>query len=513
MSSEAALLEEISRLSGAIDRKKTTSEKPQHKPHQRPPPHHSGPSFHKPPYRSRQPYTTEYVPNKRPSASQASTPLKDVVIDGVTFESNGKKLIRKDAPHAVPAASGSSSGLSTGSTQPLGVAASDPGIAPSKPIPQPTSAPQPQAAKTLVRTRNGLIAADRYKPVTQKAASRAQLLARPTRPRYPPVVTGYPKRAIPGRNLTLNKKRDSAKLKKYQKQCKHFTRTGASTQVMESTAKPQSYQTCFWGSCLAWPDPHLQEFATVASPAHTNTTPRKLRFVLSSSQRSVPSRTSLKNAPFLTTRLQTVPLSARDLVLQANATKAPPVFTRMSERGPKSAFAVILPFLDIATGVCKRMGLKGAAGCKLPHVIRANQKRIGIAKVPKNADASATPLPNTTASTSQVPPTPTNVSTSPRQSKGIALLGSRPTDVDTFTGKKRASPEREGVSSTTGISVGFDDGDEFISLTFLESDDEEEDEDEDEDEDDAEEGEEGDEADDSVQDDEMADALHPTDSP
>ncbi|KAG8987708.1 hypothetical protein FRB90_003199, partial [Tulasnella sp. 427] len=90
MSSEAALLEEINRLSGAINRRKTTQPPPQPTYRGR---GRGGPPY-KPSYRSRGGFT-EYTPISRPGVAGPSQQTREVVVDGVTFQSNGKTLVRK----------------------------------------------------------------------------------------------------------------------------------------------------------------------------------------------------------------------------------------------------------------------------------------------------------------------------------------------------------------------------------------------------------------------------------
>ncbi|KAG8877590.1 hypothetical protein FRB98_006625, partial [Tulasnella sp. 332] len=400
---ESALLEEIQRLSGAINQRKTVQ----------PPPHPAtrgrgrGRIPYSPTsYRPAKASFTDYVPNQRPGATSSNVPPpKEVIIDGVAFQSNGKTLVRKSAtsPSALPINPTASSMTSQAST------------------PKPTSAsvsPQVRTAglpttinpggQPLIRTRNGLIAADRYKTPIVKLELNAPI-KRPgsmaSRARFNPGVTGYSKRANPGRNLTLNKNGNQPrrKPKKYEKQCKHFTRTGAMCDAA-----------------------HLRECPDFAE-----------------------------------------------------------------------------------TGICKKMGLKGAAGCKLPHVIRANnQQRIGIAKAPK-ADLAQQRRSAAVA-------TATPATASPTLSTNIEPLKRK---IDNVGGDIVLDQKKRRVSSAITGSIervlvdagagGAEDNNDFISLTFMESDDEGED-----DEDEDEEADDDDDDDDDEDDDdgsENADAEEPPD--
>ncbi|KAG1797558.1 hypothetical protein EV424DRAFT_1441953 [Suillus variegatus] len=97
--SDAALKEEIARLTGAISQHKSTQQSvesfsaprsnayfnPKYKP----------PAFYRP--SEYQKPATKYIrpPTKPPRPPQASS-TRDVVIDGVTFESSTRSLVRKD---------------------------------------------------------------------------------------------------------------------------------------------------------------------------------------------------------------------------------------------------------------------------------------------------------------------------------------------------------------------------------------------------------------------------------
>lgn len=134
------------------------------------------------------------------------------------------------------------------------------------------------------------------------------------------------------------------------------------------------------------------------------------------------------------------------------------------------------------TGVCKKMGLKGAAGCKLPHVIRANQQRVGIAKA--RPQVVSAPAAEASQEQPQQPTSPT--------------MGKRKVESDEATSpgrkkQKRLSPDDEvsgeAAANTESILAGpMEDSNEFISLTFLESDEEEGDEEDDDNEDEEEDG-------------------------
>jgi len=118
------------------------------------------------------------------------------------------------------------------------------------------------------------------------------------------------------------------------------------------------------------------------------------------------------------------------------------------------------------------MGLKGAAGCSLPHVIRANQQRVGIAKAKPQAVAAPA------AETSQAP---AQHSTGQTAASGKRKVDSE-VDMSPDQKKRRLSPDEE---ETNGANASVDpsyagppeDSNEFISLTFLESDEEDDDDD------------------------------------
>ncbi|KAG8873505.1 hypothetical protein FRB97_006664 [Tulasnella sp. 331] len=433
---ESALLEEIQRLSGAINQRKTVQ----------PPPHPAtrgrgrGRIPYSPTsYRPAKASFTDYVPNQRPGATSSNVPPpKEVIIDGVAFQSNGKTLVRKSAtgPSALPINPTASSMTSQAST------------------PKPTSAsvsPQVRTAglpttinpggQPLIRTRNGLIAADRYKTPTVKLELNAPI-KRPgsmaSRARFNPGVTGYSKRANPGRNLTLNKNGLSHDPTPERTPiCTRFSTTG----------------DCYKGSDCLYP--------------HFHVGPKKG--------------------------------ICRDFAVLGYCIK-----------GAMCDAAHLRECPDFAeTGICKKMGLKGAAGCKLPHVIRANnQQRIGIAKAPK-ADLAQQRRSAAVA-------TATPATASPTLSTNIEPLKRK---IDNVGGDIVLDQKKRRVSSAITGSIervlvdagagGAEDNNDFISLTFMESDDEGED-----DEDEDEEADDDDDDDDDEDDDdgsENADAEEPPD--
>jgi len=128
------------------------------------------------------------------------------------------------------------------------------------------------------------------------------------------------------------------------------------------------------------------------------------------------------------------------------------------------------------------MGLKGSAGCHLPHVIRANQKRIGIAKVPRYleaASASATPAAFPIMDTA-----PTLVADAIEEPSAWNEPGAS-TDVSSTS---PAAVSAGMPAMAISPSAGPVDPEEFISLTFEESDEDDEDEDEDDDDEDDDDG-------------------------
>ncbi|KAG8911059.1 hypothetical protein FRC00_007133, partial [Tulasnella sp. 408] len=158
------------------------------------------------------------------------------------------------------------------------------------------------------------------------------------------------------------------------------------------------------------------------------------------------------------------------------------------------------------TGICKRMGIKGANGCHLPHVIRANQKKIGVATKTQVAAAAAAKDNSSTATSANPSSSPTMASAQPVVKKryippGMVLGETSSIDPQSTTDNQPGTSEAAPSASAADVagSSALPSADEFISLTFEESDDEEEeeeeeDEDEDEDEEDGD-GEEDEEAD------------------
>ncbi|KAG9032092.1 hypothetical protein FRB95_001953 [Tulasnella sp. JGI-2019a] len=466
-SSESALLEEIRRLSGAINQRKTVQPPPPAFPASsgrgrgRPP--HSQPS-----YRPTKASFTDYTPNQRPGAiSSNAPPAKEVIIDGVAFQSNGKTLVRRPASTSTSTPANQSAASST--TQSPASRSPNTSISPQIPTTGLPTATNP-GGKPLIRTRNGLIAADRYKSPTVNPNPKAPIKPpRGVAPRahFTSTVTGYSKRANPGRNLTLNKSgsQPRTKSKKYEKQCKHFTRTGVCGRGGTCPYQHDSQKIALCPLFLAEKCPFKDrpELCSLSHDPIPERTPICTRFSATGD--------CYKGADCFYPHIRVGPKKGicRDFAVLG-----------FCDKGAMCEAAHLRECPDFAeTGVCKKMGIKGPTGCKLPHVIRANnQQRIGIAKAPK-ADSALQQSPPTTTT----PALTSNMD--PAQKRKIGDIE------DTVVPDEK---KRKLSSSSAGSTerATAEDSNDFISLTFLESDDGEDEDDSDDEDDDEEEEEEED---------------------
>ncbi|KAG8965973.1 hypothetical protein FRC03_012708 [Tulasnella sp. 419] len=125
-----------------------------------------------------------------------------------------------------------------------------------------------------------------------------------------------------------------------------------------------------------------------------------------------------------------------------------------------------------ATGKCDKMGLKGAAGCKLPHVIRANNKKVAIAK--SNINPVQQFPAELSASAKVIGEVPT-VSGHKRKVSGDVQPVVEP-EVAVAAPKKTKVEGEIPVPSDAAQppTEGFDPSVEFISLMFEEESDEDE---------------------------------------
>lgn len=426
----------------------------------------------------------------RPGVAGPSQQTREVVVDGVTFQSNGKTLVRKTgttnpATSKVPSPTLDNSSPAIGTSPTLSVATT---IASTTTA---STAPAAVNSKPLVRTRNGLIAVDRFKQAGSKAVSKP-----PPRQPYSRPITGYPKRARPGRNLTLNKKKTVVKSKKWEKQCKHFTMTGMCGRGLTCKYQhdPTKIALCPLFLTEKCPYKDKPEQCSLSHDPTPERTPICVRFN-STGQ-------CYKGSDCLYPHIR---IGAKSGICRDFAVLG------YCEKGASCESSHLKECPDFAeTGVCKRMGIKGANGCHLPHVIRANQKKIGIATKAQVAAAAAPKDSNPRTNSTTPSSSPTISSAQPVVKKRYVPPGmvlGETSSVD----RQPASDDQPGTSQTgtTSSSAGdvaggpsaMPSADEFISLTFEESDDEDEDEDEEEEGDDEDEEEE-----DEDEDDEDADA-------
>lgn len=376
--SAAALKEEIARLTGAINRHKTTDYPP------RPPstfylgarPRNNvyvNPNY-KPPSK---PTVTPSVPPRQPPKLVPTSEKREVVIGGVAFESSGRSLVRKD-------------------------------LVTSKPKPPPTKPPAPNGSFAGSKA-SAIHHASKYKPKPRRG--------RPT-----------------NRNMTLNNTRRpfhaGARRRRYvDKPCPQFTTTGACTRGLTCPYQhdPAKIAICWpflQGNC-----PHTASTCPLSHDPTPQRTPLCVHF-------ANQGRCTRPNCPFPHVRVGAREGVCRDFAVLGYC-----------EKGLDCEHQHVRECPDFAEkGACT------TKGCKLPHVIRANRNRPRPAPA---ADAFTDP----------------KASSDPAASSSGADLGSGDT-----------------ASSQALTAEDAQLGDEYISLTFHESDPEEdEDEEDDEEESDGEE--------------------------
>ncbi|KII87456.1 hypothetical protein PLICRDRAFT_43093 [Plicaturopsis crispa FD-325 SS-3] len=432
--SEAALKLEIARLSGAINRHKSTAPAPRPgyptstrhnvyvNPNYKPAnkyirPGTSNSSTSTTPTSaigsSSQPH--QQAPHSHP-APGVSSEAREVVLGGVAFQSSGRSLVRKDLPKPV------SSGP-----------------------PKPTAHRPPTSHADFSRTKAGhLIPAGRvYKPKTTSRARGGRGRA----------GRGGRGRGAGPFNMSLDNNRRPyqsrlarKQLKYSDKPCPRFTTTGACSRGLTCLYQhdPSKIAICWkflQGNC-----PNTADTCALSHDPTPERTPLCVHFANNG-------RCNRDNCPFPHVRVGTRAGVCRDFAVLGYCAKGLDCDQQHVRECPDFA----------EKGACT------TKGCKLPHVIRANRNR--------------KPAISATAST---PPATSGGSTADVAASDAASADSANAGTDNVSALQHASAEDAKL------------GDEYISLTFHESedsDDDEEEEDEDEDEDDDENAEE--ESDDS----------------
>ncbi|KAG6840667.1 hypothetical protein C0991_005215 [Blastosporella zonata] len=353
---------------------------------------------------------TVQPPPPRPPVKPPTTEVKDVVINGIAFESSGRSLVRKDLPKPV------SSGPS---------------------IPRTTS----QHPATFTRKSGHLIPSSRtYKPKPSRGqrgrpANRNMTLNNTTRPYQSVYFKSYDVEHLTQLIFRTRVKR----LKYSDKPCPRFTTTGALSFGFKKLRKSGS---CSRGlTCVYQHDPakiaicwnYLQgscsQTAETCALSH-DPTPERTPLCLHYLNKG---RCTRDNCPF-----PHVNVGAREGVCRDFAVLG------YCDKGLDCDKQHVRECPDFAEkGTC------GTKGCKLPHVIRANRARKPIAK----------PADLSTPSTA-----------------GMVPLG---TD---------SIEEQQAVYPTANHAQL---GDEYISLTFNESESEEEDSEEEDEDDEDEDDQEG----------------------
>ncbi|KAI0766595.1 hypothetical protein BD413DRAFT_480613 [Trametes elegans] len=408
--SAAALKLEIERLKGAINRHKTgeTAPRPPTVPtttYTRPRSNvYVNPNYKPPAPRPALPVVTQPRATSRPPASIPQEP-RDVVIDGVAFESSGRSLVRKDLPKLPP-------------KPPLATTL--------KPIARP---PPPQS--TFVRNKAGtMLNANRtYKPKTSRR--------------------GRPM----NRNMTLTNnrrpyqsRRMAAKKAKYSdKPCPRFTSTGACNRGLTCMYQHDPNKVAICWAFLKGNCPNSAETCPLSHDPTPERTPLCVHFANNG-------RCTRAGCPFPHVRVGPREGICRDFAVLGYCAKGLDCDKQHVRECPDFA----------ERGECT------TKFCKLPHVIRANRGRKPV------SSSAAGPA----ASTSAGPPSSAHGS---KAASSSAVS-------DSADGTHGASSSHR-ITAEDGQL-----GDEFISLTFHESESEEsedEDEEDDEDEDEDEHDEEG----------------------
>ncbi|KAH9941514.1 hypothetical protein B0H21DRAFT_547020 [Amylocystis lapponica] len=403
MDSAAALKLEIARLSGAINRHKTTEPAPRSTGYPAARPRNNvyvNPNYKPPSKTSRPPppvhRSSQVVGGNGPSTSQTH----DVVIGGVAFQSSGRSLVRKDLPKPVSSA---------------------------KPVPRMI----PPRANYARNNAGTLVNVNRlYKPRSSRRGGRPA-----------------------ARNMTLDNTRPyqsrrlSTKRAKYSdKPCPRFTTTGACNRGLTCMYQHDPAKIAICWNFLQGNCPNTAETCALSHDPTPERTPLCVHFANNG-------RCTRMFCPYPHVRVGAREGVCRDFAVLGYCAKG-------------------LDCEQQHVRECPDFAEKGACttkGCKLPHVIRANRNR--------------KPLPTATAS----PPMDTGVASS-------STAGPSAVPAQAFADSADVSSSRAVKAEDAQL------GDEFISLTFNESDSDDEDSD-DEDEDDVEDDEEDLEPHEDMQDD------------
>ncbi|KAJ7022126.1 hypothetical protein C8F04DRAFT_1139078 [Mycena alexandri] len=389
MASEAQIKSEIARLTASISQHKSKSATANSTRYQ--PPRSStyiNPNYKPPANKYIRPPPSKPPPQSRPPTASSSTQVKEVVLNGVAFESSNRSLVRKDLPK--PPASKSK----------------PPSAAPPPRHTKHFPAPRPRVYKPKSRRRGG--------PVNMTLTnSRRPYQARPKRP-------------------------------KSDKPCPRFSTTGtcAHARTCPYTHDPATTAIC-WpflsGSC-----PLSAEQCALSHDPTPERTPLCTHFLAGSSCFHLFLSSLMYPSPYFLLPS----LNHRATVPGARCTRPACPFPHVNV-GPRSgvcrAFAVLgycklgLDCPQAHVRECPDFAEKGECtrpGCKLPHVIRAN-------------GAKGRKIPTTTTATTST----------------TLPVAAAPMKIDATTPTTPA-PTAEDAQL----------GDEFISLTFNESSEEDDDE-------------------------------------
>ncbi|KAJ7705182.1 hypothetical protein B0H16DRAFT_1636672 [Mycena metata] len=360
MASEAQIKSEIARLTASISQHKSKSATANSTRYQ--PPRSStyvNPNYKPPANKYIRPQPSRPPPQSRPPTASSSTQVKEVVLNGVAFESSNRSLVRKDLPK--------------------------PPASKSKP---PSAAPPPRHTKHFPAPRPRV-----YKPKSRRRGGPVNMTLTNSRRPY----QARPKRA------------------KSDKPCPRFSTTGtcAHARTCPYTHDPATTAIC-WpflsGSC-----PLSAEQCALSHDPTPERTPLCTHFLAGA-------RCTRPACPF-----PHVNVGPRSGVCRAFAVLG---YCKLGLDCPQAHVRECPDFAE--KGECTR------PGCKLPHVIRAN-------------GAKGRKIPATTATTATT--------------STISTAAAAPMKIDATTPTTPA-PTAEDAQL----------GDEFISLTFNESSEEDDDE-------------------------------------
>ncbi|KDQ06119.1 hypothetical protein BOTBODRAFT_39812 [Botryobasidium botryosum FD-172 SS1] len=423
-SSEAALLQEISRLSGAINRHKITSTTTQHPPFRRQP-------FYK---TSQHPYSNKPYPHASRQLVNNRGPTKEVVIDGVTFVSDptGKKLVRKAIQPTNT--SGNQSLPSAPNASPAVISAPQATSRPSSvsSMSQATTASSSVPPTNMVRLKNGsLIAAHRVRTTKPHPPSAAALAAKRARLNKFSLI-------INKTHANRRAKAASRPPKVLNKPCKFFTRTGSCNRGLTCPYIHDPDKIAICPAFLSRACPHLAH-PEACSLSH-NPTPERVPVCLHFANAGRCKNGDACLYPH-------VKLGPREGVCRDFAVLG------YCEKGLDCAHNHVHECPDFAeSGKC------ATKGCKLPHVIRANRKKA----------AAESPSAATWNQQRQ-------------QQQQQASFGKNVSSTARGMGSVGAGGDVANSLATAGVQSKSA-SEEFISLTFHESSDEEDEEEEDDDE-------------------------------